>query len=198
MQDAATLSPRAVLVDLVPGARVRDAIAVAAAVAVTALSAQLVIPVGFSPVPITGTTFGVLLTAAALGPGRAVLAQGLYLFLGAAGLPFFAEASSGWEVIFGATGGYIVGFVAAGGVVGAMARRGFDRNVAGTAAMFVVGSAIIYAFGMPWLAVVGDFSIAEAFRLGVWPFLIGDVVKAVAAGLALPGAWWLLRGMDSR
>lgn len=198
MQDAATLSPRAVLVDLAPGARVRDAVAIGAAVALTALSAQIIIPVGFSPVPITGQTFGVLLTAAALGPGRAVIAQGLYLFLGAVGLPFYAEASSGWDVLFGATGGYIVGFVAAAAVVGALARRGLDRNVLGTAAMFAVGSAVIYAFGMPWLAAVGDFSIGEALRLGVVPFLIGDAVKALFAGLALPGAWWLLRRLGSR
>lgn len=198
MHDAATLSPRAVLVDLAPGAAIRDAIAIAAAVGVTAASAQVVIPLGFSPVPITGTTFAVLLTAAALGPFRALLAQGLYLLLGAVGLPFYAEASSGWDVLFGATGGYIVGFVAAAAVVGALARRGLDRSVLGTAAMFAVGSAVIYAFGMPWLAVVGDLGIGEATRLGVTPFLIGDALKALLAGLALPGAWHLLERFGSR
>lgn len=194
MQDAATVSTRAVLVDLAPGARARDAIAIATAVGITAISAQIVIPLGFTPVPITGTTFGVLLTAAALGPARGAIAQSLYLLLGAMGLPFFAEASSGWDVVFGATGGYIIGFIVAAAVVGWLARRGFDRSVPRTAAMFAIGTLVIYACGAPWLAVVADLSVAEALRLGVYPFLIGAVIKSFAAGVALPSAWWLLSG----
>lgn len=172
---------------------VRSAVAVVGAALLTAASAQIVIPLGFSPVPITGTTFAVLLTAAALGPLRGVAAQALYLALGLVGFPFFQGAESGVAYAFGATGGYLAGFVLAAAVVGACARRGLDRRAGGTVVAFLAGSLVIYALGVPWLAHVAGVSLSEAVRIGLLPFLVGDALKAgLAAGL-LPGAWRLVR-----
>ncbi len=186
-------APRPVLADLVPGTLARDAVLVVAAVLLTAASAQLIVPLPFSPVPISGQTFAVLLTAAALGPVRGVLAQGLYVLLGMAGLPFYAGGESGWQAATGATGGYLVGFVVAAAVVGAFARRGLDRSPAGTLAAFVIGSLVIYAFGVPWLAQVVGVSLGEALGLGLVPFLVGDALKALLAAGLLPAAWRLVR-----
>lgn len=172
---------------------VRSAAAVTGAALLTAASAQVAIPLGFSPVPITGTTFAVLLTAAALGPLRGVAAQVLYLSLALVGLPFFQDGQSGVEYALGATGGYLAGFVVAAAVVGACARKGLDRRPAGTAVAFVGGSLVVYALGVPWLAYVVDVPAAEALRIGVLPFLVGDAVKAALAAGLLPGAWKLVQ-----
>jgi biotin transport system substrate-specific component len=193
---APALPTRPVLADLLPGDRVRTIALVVGAALLTAASAQVVIPLGFSPVPITGQTFAVLLTGAALGPMRGAAGQGLYLLLGGVGLPFFADASGGWQVISGATGGYLVGFVLAAALVGWLARRGVDRTPHGTAAAFIAGSLVIYAVGVPWLAVVIDVPLAEAIRLGMVPFLPGDVFKAALAAGVLPTAWLLVRRAD--
>lgn len=176
-----------------PGARVRSVALVIGAALLTAASAQLVIPLWFSPVPISGQTFAVLLTAAALGPLRAVAAQGLYLGLGAVGLPFFAGGESGVQVFAGSTGGYLVGFVVAAWVVGALARRGLDRTPHGTFVAFAAGSLVIYAFGLAWLAVVTGGTLGQVLAWGLTPFLIGDALKALLAAGLLPIAWRLTR-----
>jgi biotin transport system substrate-specific component len=170
---------------------VRSVALVVGAALLTAASAQLVIPLPFSPVPISGQTFAVLLTAAALGPLRALSAQGLYLVLGGIGLPFYAGGESGWHHFAGATGGYLVGFVLAAVLVGWLARRGVDRTPHGTALAFVAGSLLIYAVGVPWLAVVIGVGLAEAAALGMVPFLVGDALKALLAAGLLPLAWKL-------
>src|SRR5690606_6284160 len=124
---------RPVLADLLPRSLVRDVGLVVGGTLLTAVFAQVVVPLPFSPVPLSASTFAVLLTAAALGPLRGVLSQGLYLLGGLVGLPFFAGAESGWTYVSGATGGYIVGYVVAAAVVGACARRGMDRRAGSTA-----------------------------------------------------------------
>src|SRR5690606_6608771 len=146
---------------------------VVAAAALTALAAQWSFHLPFTPVPIPGPTFAVLLPGAALG-----------WRLGAAG--------SGWEVMRGATGGYIVGFVFAAALVGWAAERGHDRRFGSTVVSFLAGSAVIYVFGILGLMAATGFSFPEAISRGVVPFLVGDLVKAIAAGAILPGAWWLL------
>ncbi len=158
---------------------------------IVAASAQVVIPLPFTPVPITGSTFGVLLAAAALGPRRGVISLALYLVLGVVGLPIFQATNSGPGYALGSTGGYLIGFVVAAWVVGALARRGLDRRPGGTAVAFIVGSLVIYAFGVPWLAFVLKVSLPEAVSLGMLPFLLGDAVKAVLAAGLLPLAWKL-------
>lgn len=192
-------NPRQVLADLIPTesnrarAIARDVTLVVALVALTALAAQVRIPVPGLPVPVTGQTFAVLLGAAALGPFRGAAAQTLYVLVGMAGLPVFTEGSAGVEVVFGATGGYLIGFIAASVVVGALARRGMDRGVLGTIVAFAAGSAVVYAVGVPWLAAVAGMSLGEALMAGAVIFLIGDAIKAVLAGVALPTAWRLTR-----
>jgi biotin transport system substrate-specific component len=157
-----------------------------------ALAAQVSIPVPGSPVPITGQTFGVLLSAGALGFRRGIAATGLYLALGAIGLPVFAHGSHGTEIIVGATGGYLVGFVIAAGVVGRLAELGWDRNLIGGLGAMAIGSALIYAVGIPWLMVATTMDLQTAISEGLTPFLLGDAVKLALAAAAFPVAWWVV------
>ena len=157
----------------------------------TALAAQVVIPLPFTPVPITGQTFAVLLSGAALGSRLGATSQALYWGLGAAGLPFYTQASGGWEAATGATAGYLVGFIVAAYVVGLLAERRQDRNVATAIPAFLTGSVIIYAFGVTWLwySVAAFTTADQAIAAGLTPFIIGDVIKIALAGIALPAAW---------
>ncbi|CAN5220186.1 biotin transporter BioY [soil metagenome] len=184
--------PLPVLADVVPRTAARNVSLVAGGALLTAAAAQVSVPLPFSPVPISGQTFAVLLTAAALGPLRGLLAQGLYLALATAGLPFYAGGESGVQYAAGATGGYLAGFLVASVVVGACARRGLDRRPLGTAVAFAAGSLTIYALGVPWLAAVENLSLGEAVRLGLLPFLVGDALKALLAAGFLPAAWALV------
>jgi biotin transport system substrate-specific component len=185
----AQVAPRPrVLADLVPGALVRDIALVVGAAALTGIAAQISIPLPFTPVPISLQTFTVLLAGAALGPIRGGLSMSLYLVAGVLGAPWFSERNSGWEF---ASFGYIVGFVVAAVVVGALARRGTDRTVLGAVALMVLGNLLIYVIGVAWLANWLTVDLPTALEFGVWPFLIGDALKiALAAGL-LPAAWKL-------
>lgn len=178
-----------VLADVLPRTRTRDAALVVGAALLTALLAQVSVPVAGSPVPITGQTLAVVLTAAALGPARGVSGQALYLALGLVGLPFFSDASGGVDVVVGATGGYLVGFLPAALLIGLAARRGADRRVASAFLLFAAGQLVIFGFGVPWLALVADLSATQALEAGFYPFVLGGVVKAVLAGLLTPAAW---------
>ena len=160
----------------------------------TALAAQIRIPLPGTPVPITGQTFAVLLAGAALGSRAGAGSQAIYWALGAIGLPFYTNASGGWEAATGATAGYLVGFIAAAWVVGALAERGQDRNVWSAVPAFLAGNAVIYTFGVTWLlvSVDGITTMSEALTAGFTPFVVGDVVKIIAVGLLLPLAWKLV------
>ena len=182
-----------VLADVLPGARVRDAVLVAAAALFTAALAQVSLPVAGSPVPITGQTLAVVVTAAALGPRRGVAAQALYIALGAVGLPFYSEAASGFDVVAGATGGYLLGFLPAAYLIGLAARHRLDRAPWKALPLFLAGQAVIFAVGVPWLAVAADLSAQQALAAGLYPFLVGGLVKAAVAALLLPGAWMVVR-----
>lgn len=177
-----------VLADLVPGSLVRDVALVLGAAALTGLAAQVSIPLPFTPVPLSLQTLTVLLAGAALGPMRGGLAMLLYLVAGMAGVPWFSEQRSGFDF---PSFGYIVGFVIAAIVVGALARRGADRTVLGTVGLMIAGNLLIYALGVAWLASSLGVTLPRALELGAIPFLIGDGLKiALAAGL-LPAAWHL-------
>ena len=189
----AALPARPVLADFVPGARTRDAVLIAGAALLTALMAQVAVPVPNSPVPITGQTLAVVLCAAVLGPGRGLAAMALYLVLGAVGLPFYSDASGGFDVVAGATGGYLVGFLPAAVLIGLAAQHRLDRKVWQALVLFVAGQAVVFAVGVPWLAVVADLSAAQALEAGFYPFILGGLVKAAIAGLLLPAAWRLTR-----
>lgn len=182
-----TAVPRpAVLADLLPGTRLRDVLLVLGGTLFLAVAGQLSIPLWFTPVPLSLATFAVLLEGAALGPVRAGLSTSLYLVLGMAGAPIFASQTSGWSF---ASFGYIVGFVPAAVVVGALARCRADRTVVTTATTAALGSLIIYAIGLPWLMAYLDVDLATGLELGVYPFLAGDAIKALAAAALLPTAW---------
>ncbi|WP_413757255.1 biotin transporter BioY [Streptomyces sp. MMBL 11-3] len=181
----ATTHPRQVLADLLPASRVRDIALVAGGAALTGLAAQIAVPVPGSPVPVTGQTFAALLVGTALGAGRGLASLALYALLGLAGLPWFAGGGSGVTVSFG----YILGMLLAATVVGALARRGADRSVLRMAGTMLLGEAIIYAIGVPYLALAADLTTAQAVAAGLTPFLIGDAVKAALAMGLLPAAW---------
>ncbi|MDP9400956.1 MAG: biotin transporter BioY [Actinomycetota bacterium] len=190
---ATTLAPRApiVLADLVPRTLARDAVLVLAAALLTAACARISIPVPGSPVPVTGQTFAVMLTAAALGARRGAAGQALYVALGLF-LPFYSDGESGPDVIVGATGGYLLGFIVAGYVVGALAERRADRSPRTALPTFAVGHAIIFALGVPWLAVAADLSLVDALDAGLVPFIPGGILKALLAAGLLPAAWALV------
>ncbi|ARZ70102.1 biotin transporter BioY [Streptomyces sp. HU2014] len=183
-----------VLADLLPAtsagrARVRDAALILGGAALTGLTAQIAIPVPGSPVPVSGQTFAALLVGTALGARRGFLSLALYAVVGMAGVPWFAEGRTGTAF---ASFGYVLGMLLATTVVGALARRGADRSVLRTAGTMALGSAIIYAVGVPYLALYAHISLTEAVAAGLTPFLIGDALKAALAMGALPAAWKLL------
>ena len=177
---------------VLPRSWVVSVVLVVAAAALTALAAQWRILLPFTPVPITGQTFAVLLTGAALGWKLGASGQMLYVAVGALGAPVFSSASGGMEVIRGATGGYLIGFIFAAGLVGWMAEHRQDRTFATMFTAFLLGSAVIYLFGVIGLMIATGWALPEAIEKGVVPFLIGDLIKAAAAGLLLPGAWRLV------
>ena len=179
------------LADLVPQVRLRTPALVLGFALATALAAQITFPLPWTPVPVTGQTFAVLVSGAALGWRRGAAAQGLYVALGAVGMPFYAEGGSGWTVATGATGGYLVGFVVAAALVGALAERRKDRSVRTAVPAMLAGTAVIYTIGTLWLARTLDVGVIEAIDLGVVPFAAGDAVKLAAAGMVLPAAWRL-------
>lgn len=180
-------------------ARARDVALVVAGALFIYLTSKIVIPVAGSPVPITGQTFGVLLVGGALGLRRGAVAVALYVLLGVVGLPFFAEGKGGLTIIWGATGGYLIGFILAGAVVGRLAELGWDRKIGGALGAMVVGSAVIYAVGLPWLKVVTGMTVEETIAAGLTPFLIGDTIKIILAAVLFPAAWWIVgRRPDDR
>ncbi|WNE96571.1 biotin transporter BioY [Streptomyces luomodiensis] len=189
---SAAAIPGTVLADAVFPARralARDTALVLGGAALTGLAAQIAVPVPGSPVPVTGQTFAALLVGTSLGARRGFLSLALYTLVGMAGLPWFAEAGSG---VAAPSFGYVLGMLLAATVVGALARRGGDRGALRTAGTMAVGSAIIYAVGVPYLALATHISLGQAVAAGLTPFLIGDALKAALAMGALPTAWKLV------
>ena len=159
----------------------------------TALSAQIVIPIG--PVPITGQTFAVLLTGALLGSRLGAAAMIAYLIEGASGLPFFQQGQFGLAHLQGLSGGYLIAFPAAAFVTGAFAEHGWDKRFLTAAAAMAIGSVLILLSGWAWLSFFR--SPLFAFQAGVAPFLLGDVIKILLAAAVLPSGWYLLNRRPS-
>ncbi|BBC96003.1 biotin transporter BioY [Streptomyces griseofuscus] len=180
--------PGAVLADLLPASRARDAVLVLGGAALTGLAAQLSVPVPGSPVPVTGQTFAALLVGTALGARRGFLSLALYTVAGMIGVPWFAEGDSGTGAV---SFGYVLGMLLASAVVGALARRGADRSPLRMAGTMILGSAVIYAVGVPYLALAAHLSLGQAVAAGLVPFLIGDALKAALAMGLLPTTWKL-------
>jgi len=176
----------------------RNALLVVGASLVTAVAARIAIPLPWTPVPVTGQTFAVLLTGMVLGSRRGALALALYLAEGAVGLPVFAGGAAGPAALLGPTGGYLLAFPLGAAVTGMLASRGWDRRALTTLAAMLIGSGVIFACGLAWLA--RFVPAGQLLGAGLLPFIPGDVVKAALAALAFPYAWsWINRrsGIDA-
>lgn len=188
---AATLTfdrrPR-VLADALPGSALRDAALVVGGAGLTALGAQIAIHIPPSPVPVTGQTLAVVIAGAALGARRGAASQLLYLLIGFL-LPVYADGASGPEVLWGATGGYLVGFVIAAAIIGHLAERGADRRLPVAFAAFAAGQLIVFGIGVPWLQIATGMAWGDAIHNGFAIFIVGGLIKAFAAGVFTPLAW---------
>jgi len=189
---------RPVLADLIPGDQVRDVLVVLGYAGLVGLSAQLSIRLPFTPVPITGQTFAVLLGGLAVGTRRGAAGMLLYLVLGLVGVPWFAGGAHGMSMLTAPSFGYVIGFIFAACVLGQLARRGVDRHPLTVIAALVAGNVVIYLFGATWLAWQLHVGAFQAISLGVTPFLLGDALKAVLAAALLPAAWKLTGRSNSR
>jgi biotin transport system substrate-specific component len=189
----ATLRQPVTLADLLPLERLtpnlRDVALVVGGAALTALAAQFAFIVPWTPIPYTLQTGAVLLVGTALGTVRGTLSMLLYVLVGAAGLPVFAQASGGSEHLIRATGGYLIGFIVAAAVVGRLAELGWDRRFATAAGLMLVGTLIIYALGVPALAIVTGLPFDDALTSGALVFLPWDLAKVLLAAWLLPYAW---------
>jgi biotin transport system substrate-specific component len=194
---AATPSGPLTLADLLPRSRLRTIALVVGFALLTALAAQITIPLPWTPVPVTGQTFAVLLAGATLGWRAGGASQLLYVALGAIGLPFYQGGASGWSYASGATGGYLVGFVVAATLVGLLAERRADRSVVTSIPAMLAGTAVIYLFGVTWLAHTLGADASTALEKGLLPFIVGDALKLVVAGALLPAAWKAAGSDDS-
>ena len=167
---------------------------VCAGTAFVGLAAQVSIRLGFTPVPITGQTFAVLLVGSAYGATRGFSTIALYLLVGIVGFPVFSSGSSGWEQVSGATGGYLVGMLVAAGLVGMLAERGLDRRLSTAVTSMLTGNVVIYLFGLAWLYhELPNATVSSTLAAGLYPFVVGDLLKTYLAGALLPGAWSLVR-----
>ncbi|MGB4778735.1 biotin transporter BioY [Microbacterium sp.] len=199
---------RPVLADLIarPSDRARafalDAGLVVAGAAVVALLAQVEVPLW--PVPITGQTLAVVVVGAALGARRGAAALVTYLLAGLAGLPVFAGFTGTVAAVAKPSFGFIIGFVFAAFVAGWFAERAWDRRPLLAFAGFVLASAIPFLFGIPYMAFIlnvvggGTYGLSEILAFGLWPFVLGGLIKAALAALLIPAAWAAVRAVDGR
>ena len=169
--------------------RVKQAVLVILGVAALTLAANIRVPMW--PVPITMQTFAVLTVGAAYGARLGLVTLLAYLALGAAGVSVFTGEGAGLAYMTGPTGGYLAGFAVAAGVMGWLAQRGWDRSVLSMVAALLIGNAIIYAFGMPWMAYLflAEKGAAWVMQWGMTNFLLGDALKLALAALLVPAVW---------
>jgi len=176
---------------LVARTLINNVILVIAGVAFTALSAQLSIPA--LPLPFTLQTLAVLVIGSTYGAARGSITMAVYALVGALGLPVFEGASSGFDILFGSTGGFIIGFIFAAAVAGRLAELNWSSNALKALTSFVASTVVIYGFGVPVLAMdpYYDADVLKAAQ-DMLPFLIWDAVKAIFAAILIPSAWLLV------
>ena len=191
-------APPTVLGTLIAGSTLDRALQVAAVLfvtALTALAAQISIPVPFTPVPFTLQPMIVLLGGAALGSRLGLASQVLYLAAGLSGLPVFAASPvlpPGIGRLLGPTGGYLMSYPFAAFVAGALAERGFDRRYLTSVVAMAAGLALIFACGVAWLAWFArpaHSGLGAALHTGLYPFLPADIIKICIAAAVMPGVW---------
>ncbi|MDQ3162672.1 MAG: biotin transporter BioY [Actinomycetota bacterium] len=169
-----------------------DIVLVTLGAGLIAAAAQVSVSLPFTPVPVTGQTFAVLLIGSALGTVRGGSAGSLYLLVGLAGVPVYADGTSGWAIVSGATGGYLIAFPLAAALAGWLAEHRWDRRFSSAVGAMLTGNVLIYLLGLPWLAVVLDTGLEKTLELGFYPFVVGDMVKLYLAAALLPSAWRLI------
>ena len=179
---------------LVSRTLINNIILVVAGVALTALSAQLSIPA--FPVPFTFQTLAVLVIGSTYGAARGAITMGAYALVGALGLPVFADASSGFNILFGYSGGFIIGFIFAAALAGRLAELKWSSNVLKALVGFVMSTVVIYGLGIPVLAMNAYDSDLLAATQGMLPYLGWDFVKSVIAAGLIPSAWLLVKKLD--
>ena len=187
--------PRTVLVDALPGTWARDVALVIAGALLTVLGAQIAIHVPPSPVPVTGQTLAVVIAGAALGWRRGAASQLLYVLLGLF-LPVYSDGASGPDVIWGATGGYLVGFVIAAALIGRLAELGADRRPHIAFLAFCAGQLAIFGIGVPWLQVSTGMAWGDAIHNGFTIFIAGGIIKALVGAAVIPAAWRFVKRVD--
>lgn len=170
-----------------------DVVLVALGAGLIAASAQISIPLPFTPVPITGQTFSVLLVGASLGTVRGGASALLYVLVGIVGAPVYASGNHGWEIITGASGGYLVSYPFVAALTGWLAEKKWDRRFSSAVAAMLTGNVLIYLFGLPWLAVVLGTGLESTLEKGLYPFVPGDTFKLYLAAALLPAAWKAVR-----
>jgi biotin transport system substrate-specific component len=175
-----------------------EAVLVLGGAGLVALCAQISIALPFTPVPITLQTMAVLLVGGSLGALRGAASLCTYVLAGIVGLHVFAQGDSGWSVVTGPTGGYLVGMIVAAAVVGALAEARWDREFRSSVSAMLTGSVAIYACGLGWLAHDLHTGLEKTLELGLYPFVVGDLAKLYVAGALLPGAWRLIRGVRGK
>jgi biotin transport system substrate-specific component len=186
MSTVAVPTHRPVLADVVSKSLLADAILVVGAAAFVGLLAQISFTIHPFVVPFTGQTLGVLLVGSTLGIRRALASMALYVVAGLVGLPWFAGHASGYSsLLFG----YLLGFVLSVTLMSWLASKGNDRNVVSALGLFIIGELAIYAIGVPWLAIDLHMSLLKAISIGMTPYLIFDLAKAIVAGTLLPTTW---------
>ncbi|MBK5232358.1 MAG: biotin transporter BioY [Thermoleophilia bacterium] len=188
-----------VLADSIAKNHVRTALLIAGGALLTALAAQISFAVPGSPVPISGQTLAVVLVGASLGSSRGLSAIALYVVMGFF-LPVYSDGSSGFHHLLGATGGYIVGFMAAAWVVGFLAEHGTDRKVATAFLSFVAAQCIVFGFGLVGLKLYSGETLSWVIHNGFTIFIVGGLVKAAVGAVLMPSAWKVLQltNKDSR
>jgi biotin transport system substrate-specific component len=175
---------------------IMDVVLVSAGAALTAIAAQVEIPLW--PVPITGQTLAVLLVGSSLGALRGTLSMLLYAVLGIVGLPVFSGAAAGASIILGPTGGYIIGFVFAAAFTGWIAQRSWDRKILRAILGFLGGTVVVFAMGLPWLAFSLGLNLEQTLSAGLYPFIIGGVIKMVVASVIVTLGWSYFEREDQR
>jgi biotin transport system substrate-specific component len=194
-------NPR-VLVEIIPLTWAKNLVAVFTGTAFISAMAQVSIPLPFTPVPLTGQTLAVLLTAGALGTWRSMSSSVLYLGLAVAGFPVLAPQAdgshvTGTQVFQMASFGYVVGFIIASYAVGKLSERGFSKSIFGTAIIMIAGTIAIYTAGLINLKNVTGADWTQVFSWGLTPFLVGDLIKVVIAANLLPATWKLTSRLQS-
>jgi biotin transport system substrate-specific component len=185
------------------GGLLTDALLVVGGAALVAACAQISIHLGFTPVPITGQTFAVVLVGASLGSIRGTASLLLYLVVGLAGAPVYSQHKHGWAIVSGSDGGYLVGFIVSAALIGFLAERGWDRKFSSSVSAMLTGNVVIYVFGLLWLhhwLGAHNFGSSWATTLtdGLYPFVPGDLIKLYLAAAALPAAWKLVGAAGRR